>query len=261
MADKRPPIARIAGPEDFAAAFNVSRESLDRLTTYAQLLVQWQKTINLVAPSTLDDIWHRHFADSAQILELAPVDAQVWADIGSGGGFPGLVIAILLAGREALGGTSRHTDAIDRRLTGIERHAAGTAAPDTRPRLVLIESDSRKCAFLAEVVRKTGISRAITVEILNRRIENPEIQSTLGRVDVISARALAPLERLLAWSVQLMAPKTVALFLKGRDAEAEIRAAEERWRFTCESWPSRTDPAGKILRIQHVAEKQKDERP
>ncbi len=255
----------ISGAEDFARAFNVSRETLDRLQTYAELLVQWQKTINLVAPSTLDDIWHRHFADSAQILELAPPNPRVWVDLGSGGGLPGLVIAILLAGgvesaAVAVGRSepAPHASAGHGGRSGEVRQIPIRA---NRPRLILIESDSRKCAFLAEVLRKTGISRAITVEILNRRIENPEIQSTLGRVDVISARALAPLERLLAWSVQLMAPETVALFLKGRDAEAEIRAAEMRWRFTCESWPSRTDKSANILRIQDVVKKQKDQRP
>src|SRR6476469_6287193 len=88
----------IRGPEDFAAAFDASRETLDRLATYEQLLRQWQKTINLVAPSTLDAIWHRHFADSAQLLSLAP-ETATWVDLGSGAGFPGLVIALMLAER------------------------------------------------------------------------------------------------------------------------------------------------------------------
>ena len=86
----------IRGPEDFAAAFDASRETLDRLAIYEQLLRHWQKTINLVAPSTLDAIWHRHFADSAQLLSLAP-QARTWIDLGSGAGFPGMVIAIMLA--------------------------------------------------------------------------------------------------------------------------------------------------------------------
>ena len=86
----------IRGPEDFAAAFGASRETLDRLAIYERLLRQWQKTINLVAPSTLDAIWHRHFADSAQLLPLAP-EAATWVDLGSGAGFPGMVVAILLA--------------------------------------------------------------------------------------------------------------------------------------------------------------------
>src|SRR5205085_11097388 len=86
----------IRGPDDFAAAFNVSRETISRLTTYESLLRQWQKAVNLVASSTLDAVWHRHFADSAQLLPPAPT-ARTWVDLGSGAGFPGLVIAILLA--------------------------------------------------------------------------------------------------------------------------------------------------------------------
>src|SRR5215207_1978754 len=88
----------IRGPEDFAAAFDVSRETIARLATYEALLRQWQKAVNLVAPSTLDAIWHRHFADSAQLLPLAPT-ARTWVDLGSGAGFPGLVVAVLLAER------------------------------------------------------------------------------------------------------------------------------------------------------------------
>jgi len=96
---QRPPvISPISRAEEFAAAFNVSRETISRLTTYETLLRQWQKAVNLVAPSTLDEIWHRHFADSAQLLPLAPA-ARTWVDLGSGAGFPGLVIAILLADR------------------------------------------------------------------------------------------------------------------------------------------------------------------
>ncbi len=90
------PIA-IRSPDDFAAAFHVSPETIGRLETYERLLRQWQKAVNLVAPATLDAVWHRHFADSAQLLRLAPAEALHWIDLGSGGGFPGLVIAILLA--------------------------------------------------------------------------------------------------------------------------------------------------------------------
>ena len=91
-----PAVGPIRGPDDFAAAFDVSRETIARLATYEALLRQWQKAVNLVAPSTLDAVWHRHFADSAQLLSLAPA-ARTWVDLGSGAGFPGLVVAILLA--------------------------------------------------------------------------------------------------------------------------------------------------------------------
>ena len=128
--------AAITTPEDFARAFGVSRETLERLETYEALLKQWQKTINLVAPSTLSDIWHRHFADSAQLLALAPPGAERWLDLGSGAGFPGLVLAILLAERG-------------------------------HGRVTLIESDTRKAAFLGEVARRVGVA----VDILGTRIE------------------------------------------------------------------------------------------
>ena len=93
-------LAAIRDAADFARRFDVSRETIDKLSTYEALLRQWQKTINLVAPSTLADVWHRHFADSAQLLALAPPDAKRWLDLGSGAGFPGLVLAIMLADRD-----------------------------------------------------------------------------------------------------------------------------------------------------------------
>ena len=206
----------------------VSRETADRLQIYADLLVQWQKTINLVAPSTLGDIWHRHMADSAQLVALAPslsISGPItWVDIGSGAGFPGLVVAVLLAGRA-----------------------------DTR--VALVESDVRKCAFLGEVVRKTGISGALAVEILNARIENPSTQARLGRVDVISARALAPLDKLFELSAPLFQPETVAFFMKGRGAVAEIEAAEQQWRFRYDLHRSRTDSEGKIVEVRDLEAK------
>lgn len=141
---RRAPLPDVATPAAFLAAFPVSRETVARLETYAAVLAQWQARINLVAPSTLAQTWHRHLADSAQLLELAPVEALRWLDLGSGAGFPGLVLAILLAGIE---------DGRARRVT-------------------LVESDSRKCAFLAEIVRRTDIARRITVDIVNSRIES-----------------------------------------------------------------------------------------
>ena len=175
----------VGGPEDFAAAFNVSRETIERLTTYEALLRQWQKAVNLVAPGTLDAVWHRHFADSAQLLPLAPPGPHHWIDLGSGAGFPGLVVAILLAERTARlapplpvsvssplagrgtgeGGTSR-TSKVGVPPTPnpspLPRHAFGTMGRGTAPlasgrrtpRVTLIESDTRKAAFLREVIRK-----------------------------------------------------------------------------------------------------------
>jgi 16S rRNA (guanine527-N7)-methyltransferase len=209
-----PPVRTISGPEDFATAFNVSRETLDQLLTYVALLEQWQPRINLVAGATLPDVWHRHVADSAQLLALAP-EAGTWLDIGSGAGFPGLVIAIMAHGRPG-------------------------------PRITLIESDRRKCAFLAEVARRTGIS----VEIHTARIEQIATQRMLGSVDVVSARALAPLVRLLPLSLPFFGDATLGLFPKGRDAESEVAQARANWVFDVEMTPSLTDAAARIVAIR-----------
>jgi len=207
--------AVIATPEDFERAFGVSRETIERLETYAALLKQWQKTINLVAPSTLSEIWHRHFADSAQLLALAPPNAKRWIDLGSGAGFPGLVLAMLLAER-------------------------GEA------RVTLIESDTRKAAFLAEAARRTGVA----VDIQGTRIEKSATQAKVGPVDVVTARALAPLPRLLDLSAPYFSGPTVGLFLKGREAETEVQAAERLWEFEAELHQSLTDASGKVVVIR-----------
>jgi 16S rRNA (guanine527-N7)-methyltransferase len=207
--------APIDGPEAFAERFAVSRETIDKLLAYEVLLRQWQKTINLVAPSTLDSIWSRHFADSAQLLALASPDALRWVDLGSGAGFPGMVLAILLSERD------------------------GT-------RYTLIESDTRKAAFLSEVGRRTGAP----VDIRPERIEKAATQSKLGAVDVITARALAPLPRLLTLAGPAFSAGTTGLFLKGREAEAELDAARERWAFDATLHPSLTDASGRIITVR-----------
>ena len=218
MADARP--ALITGAEDFGRHFGVSRETLDRLSVYETLLKQWQKTINLVAPSTLDQIWWRHFADSAQLVALAPPGAKHWADLGAGAGFPGVVLALLLAER---GGAH----------------------------VMLVESDTRKAAFLAEVARKTGVP----VDIYARRIENDATQAKVGAVDVITARALAPMPRLLALAAPYYSEHTVGLFLKGREAQLEIDEARRNWDFSAEQFPSLTDNDGRITVIRALKAK------
>ena len=160
MSKRNGEIALIRGPEEFSAAFAVSRQVVDRLAIYDTLLRQWQKTINLVAPSTLDAVWHRHFADSAQLVALAP-GARTWVDLGSGAGFPGLVVAIMLADGASPSPRSRAPT-----LTP-PRRGEGTA----RRCVTLIESNARKCAFLREVVRQTGVAQSVSVDILSTRIE------------------------------------------------------------------------------------------
>jgi 16S rRNA (guanine527-N7)-methyltransferase len=219
---------QVRNADDFAGKFSVSRETLARLGCYDALLGQWQRTINLVAPSTLADAWGRHFADSAQLLALAPAQARRWLDLGSGAGFPGLVLAILLAER-------------------------GDA------RVTLLESDQRKAAFLREVARKTGV----TVDIRCERIEKPATQAKLvsretaegGGWDVITARALAPLPRLLDLAAPYFSEDTVGLFLKGREAQAEIAAAEQQWAFDAALYPSQTDDEGQIVVVRALRAK------
>ena len=210
----------IRNADDFARHFDVSRETIDKLLTYEALLRQWQKTINLVAPSTLEAVWSRHFADSAQILALAPPGAKRWLDLGSGAGFPGLVLAIMLAGR------------------------AGA-------KVTLVESDTRKAAFLGEVARHTGAP----VDIRPERLEKVATQSKLGPVDVITARALAPLPRLLELAAPAFSAHTIGLFLKGREAETEVDAAKERWAFAGELQPSLTDMSGRIVVVRALEAK------
>jgi 16S rRNA (guanine527-N7)-methyltransferase len=207
----------IRGPEDFAARFGVSRETIVKLSEYEALLRQWQRTVNLVAPSTLECIWNRHFADSAQLLALAPPGAKRWLDLGSGAGFPGLVLAVLLAER---GG-------------------------DT---MTLMESDQRKAAFLREVARRTGVP----VDILCERIEK---SATQAKVNVITARALAPLPRLLDLAAPYFTDDTVGLFLKGREAQAEVDAARQRWDFALALHPSQTDSEGRVVAVSALQAK------
>lgn len=225
-------IRHIGGPADFASAFDVSRETLERLELYAALLKQWQKAVNLVAPSTLEDIWHRHFADSAQVVSLAERVPGLWVDIGSGGGFPALVVAILRAD---------------------PRYAPLPAPEGVRNRVVLVESHARKCAFLREVARQTGLAQV--VDILSVRIESLPTQDTLAAPAVVSARALAALDRLLAYSAPLFAEHTIGLFLKGQGVDAEIAEARKAWSFEARLVQSLTEPQGRIVVIRKLAGK------
>jgi 16S rRNA (guanine527-N7)-methyltransferase len=218
-----PIMTRISGPADFARAFDVSRGTLDRLESYVRLLEQWQAKINLVAPGTLSDVWHRHFADSAQLVGLAPSGARTWLDLGSGAGFPGLVAAVLLAE----GGAGRVT---------------------------LCESDTRKAAFLADVKRKLGLA----VDIIASRIEIDSTHASVGRVDVVSARALAPLQRLVPLAAPFFHEQTVGLFLKGREADKEIVEAAKAWSFDFELKPSMTDREGRVAVIRNPVAKRGD---
>ena len=189
----------------------VSRETLDRLDAYERLIRKWNPAINLVAPKSLDDLWRRHFTDAAQLHPLAATDVNC-ADIGSGGGFPGLIVAIL----------------------------SQELAPERT--FTLIESDQRKCVFMATVARELDV----TVEIKSERIESTSVKG----FDIVSARALAPLTKLLDYAAPLLNPGGQALFLKGANAEAELTEARRRWKMEAEIIASVTDPAASVLRIK-----------
>jgi 16S rRNA (guanine527-N7)-methyltransferase len=188
---------------------------MSRLEAFAETLATWQPRINLVSRSTLPELWRRHILDSAQLVSHMPPQARYWADLGTGGGFPGLIVAIL----------------------------AAETAPELR--ITLVESDRRKAAFLAAASRAAGVSPQIHAA----RIESlPPL-----RADVLSARALAPLAQLLAHAERHLAPEGVALFPKGAGHDAEIADALASWRFRVQKHPSRTDPAGMILAIDGVS--------
>lgn len=200
--------------EDEARALfagRVSRETMDRLDLYADLLTRWQRKINLVSRATLDSTWTRHFLDSAQLLDVVDRAEGVWLDLGSGAGFPGLVCAIL-AGEE-------------------------------RPSLSfeLVESDHRKAAFLREVARQCGMD----ISIFAQRIEQLEPRAA----HIISARALAPLQQLLTYAYRHLAPGGLCLFPKGVTHREELEQARSCWHMTVDTLPSVVAPGSVLLRI------------
>ncbi|MCA0042142.1 16S rRNA (guanine(527)-N(7))-methyltransferase RsmG [Celeribacter litoreus] len=193
---------------------NVSRETLERLTAYLELLKKWNPAINLVAKSTIDHAWDRHFVDSAQVHRLMPENCEKWCDIGSGGGFPGLVCATL----------------------------SMEFAPETQ--FTLIESDQRKAAFLRTVITELGLN----AQVFSKRIEEVD---PVG-ADILSARALAPLSKLLEFSERHLRHGGHALFLKGASFRDEISESLKSWHFSYEERPSITDPSAAILRIGDI---------
>ena len=225
--------------QGFAAALpelmeNVSRETLQSLQAYADILIAWQARMNLVGPSTLPDLWRRHFLDSAQLYMLLPDNDRDRErklkifDLGSGAGFPGLVLAIL----------ARH----DKRY------------PGGRPlRVNLIESDRKKAAFLAEAARAVGFTAgdtsntAIRIRAQRAEVIEPQI------ADVVTARALAPLEKLLPWMARFADDKTILLIPKGEQAEAELQSVAKDWKMKIERVPSRSDARGTILVLTQLA--------
>lgn len=196
----------------------VSRETIDRLDRFAGIFAQWQRRTNLIAPSTEAKLWTRHIADSLQLIALAP-RAQIWVDLGSGGGFPGLVIACALA-----------------ETPGAQVH--------------LVESNAKKAAFLREAARLTGAPAMIHAE----RIAD-FVRHAPDRLDVVTARALAPLAELLAEAYPLLKTGSIGLFPKGQDVEAELTEAAKYWNIQATLAPSCTDPRSRIVVVNAIEPK------
>ncbi|MGX5844644.1 16S rRNA (guanine(527)-N(7))-methyltransferase RsmG [Mesorhizobium sp. ArgA1] len=193
------------------AAGPVSRETFQRLVAFEQLFLKWNRSINLAAPSTLDDVWGRHILDSAQLARIAP-EAKRWADLGSGGGFPGLVLAFLLAERDGA--------SID-----------------------LVESNRKKASFLQAVIGQFGLP----ARVVARRIDDS--YALVSAPEIVTARALAALPALLDLSAPWLTKGSRALFHKGRDYRAEVEESTHRWAFDLVEHPSMTDAHGVILEV------------
>ncbi|MGJ4896420.1 16S rRNA (guanine(527)-N(7))-methyltransferase RsmG [Bradyrhizobium oligotrophicum] len=193
----------------------VSRETEHRLDRYVALLLEWQAKTNLIAPSTLPHLWTRHIADSLQLLDLAP-DARIWIDLGSGGGFPGVVLACALAERD-----------------GAQVH--------------LVERNAKKAAFLREAIRVTGAPGTVHLSEIGDIVEKWS-----GRVDCVTARALAPLHQLIGFAEPLVKKGARALFLKGQDVEAELTESTKYWKIESKLHSSRTGGQGWIVAIDCI---------
>ena len=210
--------ASLYGAKEFAADIDVSRETLHALTLYSDQLAKWQKAKNLVAPSTLSDLWQRHLLDSAQLAPLImagkePGDAKpAILDFGSGAGFPGLVLAVMGVGP-----------------------------------VTLVESNGRKASFMNHVIRETRAE----AKVLNERIETiPPMKP-----DIITSRACASLGQLLDWAAPHVHENTELWFLKGQKAQQELTEAGASWIMEHEIYPSLTEPDGHILKLSHISRK------
>ncbi len=193
---------------------SVSRETMDRLEVFSKVLIKWNPKINLVSRRSLEDLWVRHIVDSVQVFKTAPAGCKTWLDIGSGGGFPGVVAAIV----------------------------AADESPETQ--FTLIESDQRKCAFLRNAARECDIA----LNVISKRIEQVEPQNA----DVLSARALAELSDLMQFAEQHLAHNGVALFPKGENWKKEVDKSKGEWHFDMDPVKSLTEPNAFILKIRGI---------
>jgi 16S rRNA (guanine527-N7)-methyltransferase len=210
-------------PEEFATASGVSRETLSRLKAYVGLLQDWNARHNLVSEASLADVWQRHIWDSAQLARYIPEGAQTLADLGSGAGFPGLVLAELLR---------------------------------DRTQVTLFESTAKKCAFLEAVRERLGLNSKIRNERMEASVQAP--------FDVVTARACAPLEKLLGYAQNFTRPGSVCLFLKGQNLAVELTQARKSWKIEALEHQSLSDASGRVLEIRefrHVRDRGSEDRP
>ena len=217
MAESKPTSIPVSAP-DKAEALRltpVSRETEARLDRYVDLLREWQAKTNLVAPSTLPHLWTRHISDSLQLLALAPT-AKIWADFGSGGGFPGVVLAYALA-----------------ETSGAMIH--------------LVERNAKKGAFLREALRVTNAPGTLHLTDIGDSVD-----SAIGGVDCVTARAVAPLHQLIGFAEPLVKRGAKALFLKGQDVEAELTEATKYWNIEPQLHSSRTGGHGWIVELDQI---------
>lgn len=199
---------------DEVAGLSVSRETFAALEQFAEFVRRWNPAINLVSKSTVPDLWSRHIVDSAQLFSHCPPDAQLWLDLGSGGGFPGIVVAIL--------------------------------AKELQPHLkvALVEADLRKATFLREACRTLS---------LNAHVHSARIESLPpAQADVLSARALASLPALLTYADQHLNNAGLALFPKGTQYETELSDAQKSYKFDVKLFPSLSEPKAAILEIRNI---------
>jgi 16S rRNA (guanine527-N7)-methyltransferase len=211
--DQQAPGQEVFGEAAFQAAASASEAQMDHLRSYLALLSEWNGVMNLVGPSALDTFWRRHAWDSAQLLSVAP-NARRWADIGAGAGFPGLVLSILLMG-------------------------------EPTAQIHLIESVTKRCRFLQAVVN----ALALPAKVHNLRAEDTDLTG----IEIVTARACAPMSRLLGFAEPLFRQGAVGIFLKGQDAATEIADAEKQWRFRWSLLPSRSDASGNIVKVEGLA--------
>jgi 16S rRNA (guanine527-N7)-methyltransferase len=197
---------------------SVSRETFPQLEIIVSQLIKWQARINLVSPGTMSSIWKRHIADSLQLVALAP-NALTWIDLGSGGGFPGLVVAAALADKPGF-------------------------------RMSLVESNGKKCAFLRETARLAGLP----VNVLQGRIEDI-ISKLPDQFDIVSARALAPLSILLELAEPLLGKGAIGLFPKGQDVDDELRTATISWNLDADLIHSQTEVGAAIVMVRSASRK------